>query len=529
MLYNAVMTLYIASAVISFAMLIIGIYARSAPKSLYFTLLTLSIFMLNLGYIFEIASSTYATAFIATQVQYFGGPFIAPLVLLFACEYCGVQLKTKTVLSVLAIPFAVLALVLTWPLNGIFYIDVEFISDGLVPRIVTTGSVFYIISHVYNAILPVVADGILIYHFMHGDKLFRRQSLMIIVATILPVFSIVFIFLFNAIGLSFDPTPIFLGIICLLLGYSILRLGLYHVAPIAREQIVETMHDAYIIIDMHGCFIDANIAAKQMFPQLAIASAGSKTDEIDGLSWICGNTESCADEFGMTDADGFTRYYKLSETHIKISNKNIARCIMFFDITETRQLLDEVSHLAESDPLTGLTNRRKFFSSGVLLFGNLARSGDSSCMMMIDIDFFKKVNDNYGHPKGDEVLRAIAGIMVSRFRSTDLIARYGGEEFCAFLPFISEQNALELAEQIRESTQELEFRSDNSSFKVTVSIGLATCDASRHLSLDMLLYEADAALYEAKNSGRNKVVVSSRDKGTVHMSCITRHESEINV
>jgi len=361
--------------------------------------------------------------------------------------------------------------------------------------------------------LPLAAEGVLVYHYIRGDKIFRRQSVLIIVATALPFIGVVTILLLNTLNLAFDPTPVMFGVTCLVLGYSVLRHGLYRVAPIAREQIVETMHDAFIILDTQTCFLDANIAAKKVLPQLATVSAGIKTEDIEGLSWICAGNEACVTEFSMPDAEGVTRHYKLSETQITAANKTIGRCIMFFDITETKKLLDEVSHLAGSDPLTGLINRRKFFSSGALLFGNLARSGDNSCMMMIDIDFFKKVNDSYGHQKGDEVLKAIAGIMTSRFRSTDLIARYGGEEFCAFLPYITEKDALELANLIRTLSQEMEFQSEDTMFQVTVSIGLAICDHSRHLSLDMLLADADTALYEAKNTGRNKVVVAVREKG----------------
>jgi len=494
-------------------MLILGIYARSSPKSLYFTLLKLAIFILNLGFIFEISSLTFTPAFTAVQLQYSGGAFVAPLILLFACEYCGVKPETKKILPVFVIPVAALLLVLTWQSNGLFFKTAILLTNGVVPRVITTGSAYFVIFHVYNATLSLVAEGILVYHYIHADKVFRKQTLLIIIATALPVVCAVIILLLNRLGLIFDPTPVIFGATCLILGYAVLRGGLYRVAPIGREQIVETMHDAFIILDKQTCFLDANIAAKKVLPQLATASAGIRTEDIEGLSWICGGSDACVKEFSMPDADGVERHYKLSETQITAANKTIGRCIMFFDITETKKLLDEVSHLAGSDPLTGLINRRKFFSSGALLFGNLARSGDNSCMMMIDIDYFKKVNDNYGHPKGDEVLKAIAAIMTARFRSTDLIARYGGEEFCAYLPYICEKDAFDLANMIRVLSNDMEFRSEDTTFRVTVSIGLAICDHSLHLSLDMLLADADAALYEAKNTGRDKVVVATHEKG----------------
>ena len=511
MIYSLVLALYVISVIISFAMLIVGIYARRAPKSLYFTMLTLSIFMLNIGFIFEITSDTLATAFVATQVQYFGGPFIAPFVLMFVCDFCGIQLKTRSALLLLVVPFAACILVLTWPLNGIFYRNLTFVTNGTISRIITSGSAYYYVFQIYNAILPIIADMILIYNFFHRDKLFKKQSIMIIIATILPLFSIIFILVFDVVGLNFDPTPVFLGITCLLLGYSFLRLGLYRVAPIARAQIVETLHDGFIIIDTRGNFIDANLSAKHILPQLASISAGSKIKEVDEIAWISESDDKRDNEFSVQGEDGAMKHYKLSETQITNAKKTVGRCIMIFDITHTKQLLDEISILAEHDALTGLLNRRTFFSNGELLFGNLARSGVQSGMMMIDIDFFKNVNDSYGHPKGDEVLVAIAEILSSRLRNTDLIARYGGEEFCVFLPNIATQNAIELAEQLRRLVEEIEFSANDSKFHITVSIGLAICGPACYVSFSSLLSDADAALYKAKNAGRNNVHVAGSE------------------
>jgi len=490
-------------------MLIVGIYARSAPKSLYFALLTLAIFMFNMGFVFEMTSSSYSTAYIATQVQYLGGPFIAPLALLFVCEYCGLQLKRINVLLLLIIPCVVSLLVITWPINGIYYKDVVFLTDGPLPRIIVTPTHFYHAYMVYNAILPIIANGILIYNYPRMDKTLKKQSVTIMIATILPLFAVVFILLLNIVGLNFDPTPIFLGITCPIFGYSFLKLGLYRVAPIAREQIVETMHDGLIIIDSHGGFVDANIAAKNILPRLAKAGAGTKIKEIDEIAWICESADKRNNEFSVPQQGGGYKHYKLSETQITTANKVLGRCIMFFDITQTKQLLVEVSSLAERDPLTGLINRRTFFNNGELLFGNLSRAGDSSCMMMIDIDSFKIVNDSYGHLKGDEVLKAVGELLSTRFRSTDLIARYGGEEFCAFLPHIAIQNATELAEKVRVHAHELEFSANGSTFRISVSIGIAASDPARHSSFEMLISDADAALYSAKNDGRNRVRVAA--------------------
>jgi len=507
--YGILLSAYVLSAIAALAMLILGIYARSAPKSLCFTFLVLAIFILNTGFVFEVTAGSLKTAIIATQVEYIGGSFISLLVLLFFCEYCGLRVGTRAILLLMAIPVFTCILVLTWPLNGIYYESVSFSTDAMIPQLDVRGSFFYYFFHSYSAALPLVAFAVLFYYFPRRDKMFKRQSIIFIFAAILPLFSGIFVLALGAADLGFDPLPIFLGITCLILGFSFIKLGFYRVAPIAREQIVETMSDGFVILDNQGKFVDANIAAKRIMPQLSNASAGIGMDDIEELAWLCESADTRKSEFSTREASGAYRHYQLSETQITKDSKVIGRCIMIFDVTHTKQLLDEVSLLAERDTLTGLFNRRTFFNNGELLFDKLSVNGDNACMMMMDLDFFKKINDTYGHPKGDEVLKTVAEVLPTRLRNTDLIARYGGEEFSAFLPYITQSTAYDIAEQLRTRVQELDFSANGTNFRITISIGLAIYDPSRHLTLDMLLADADTALYAAKNKGRNRVCVAT--------------------
>jgi diguanylate cyclase (GGDEF)-like protein len=507
MTYGFLLLMYILSAAASWGILMIAIYARNAPKSLCFTYCMLAIFILNIGFLFEITSSTLSTAYIATQVQYFGGPFIAPFALMFILEYCGVKFRAHHVALMLLVPVMACLLVLTWPLNGIYYQSVEFVTDALIPHLVVQGSAFYYVFMAYSLILPVAAVIVLIRHFMYGDRIFRRQALMIIFAISMPSAAII-INISGIGGRYFDATPICLSITCLLMTYVHVKLGLYRVAPIAREQIVEKMSDGFIIVDMQGNFVDANAAAKHILPQLRAASAGVKLAEIKEISWLGNNDADSRNEFSIPEQSGAYKHYRTSETEVVYANKAIGRCVMIYDVTEAKNHLDEMSLLAERDSLTGLFNRRTFDRNGEQLFDKVIGSGEQACMLMIDLDFFKDVNDNYGHIKGDEVLQAIAEVLSLRLRNTDLVARYGGEEFCAFLPNISEYAAADIARELRERIEKLKFPANDSTFQITVSIGLAVLDTKRHVNFKELLADADAALYAAKNAGRNTIYVA---------------------
>jgi diguanylate cyclase (GGDEF)-like protein len=183
-------------------------------------------------------------------------------------------------------------------------------------------------------------------------------------------------------------------------------------------------------------------------------------------------------------------------------------------ISDLRDELHEVREKAALDPLTQLFNR-------AALDAHLDRVADlafllssSPCILMIDVDHFKKCNDTYGHPAGDEVLRRVADGLVRNFlRREDFVARYGGEEFVVVIPDSSLHNAELRAERVLQSLSELEIDSAKGKIQITVSIGLASLASGD--SGNSWLARADAALYEAKTAGRNCVRVARETASAV--------------
>jgi diguanylate cyclase (GGDEF)-like protein len=163
-----------------------------------------------------------------------------------------------------------------------------------------------------------------------------------------------------------------------------------------------------------------------------------------------------------------------------------------------------VSELSVTDPLTQLHNRRFFEEYLDREINRLGRNGDGFCLLVIDIDDFKMLNDSYGHAAGDEFLKQIARTMKESVRETDLIARFGGEEFVVVLNGTDIRGATLLAEKLRTNVAESSFIVDDSMRprRATVSIGLAKYKGSR----TDLFNSADAALYRAKDSGKDCVV-----------------------
>ena len=177
-------------------------------------------------------------------------------------------------------------------------------------------------------------------------------------------------------------------------------------------------------------------------------------------------------------------------------------------IEQTKADNARLEALAHTDPLTHLLNRRALTIRLVAELERVRRYNSPLTMLMIDLDHFKLVNDTFGHLVGDEVLRGIGMILQRSVRSVDMVARYGGEEFVVVLPETGEMGAVAFAERIRQRAEQHNFEAARTStVRVTVSIGVS-CFPSPHVdSAEDLFARADAALYRAKERGRNQVCV----------------------
>lgn len=175
-------------------------------------------------------------------------------------------------------------------------------------------------------------------------------------------------------------------------------------------------------------------------------------------------------------------------------------------LAEIQILQAQLKEQAIRDPLTGLFNRRYLDTIAKSEVARCAREEQPLCLMMMDIDHFKHVNDTYGHQGGDEVLKALAKLLSDSVRVSDVACRYGGEEFLLLLPNMPADIALLRAEQWRAAFEAITVHADGKEIKATLSIGIS-CYPNDGSSVDDLTRSADVALYRAKAEGRNRVVM----------------------
>jgi diguanylate cyclase (GGDEF)-like protein len=179
-----------------------------------------------------------------------------------------------------------------------------------------------------------------------------------------------------------------------------------------------------------------------------------------------------------------------------------------FDISERKAAELSLERIASTDMLTGLPNRLSFFTAAHAEMTRASRMGSTLSLLMIDLDHFKQVNDNFGHHGGDQALRAFAGACRKVLAGKDIIGRLGGEEFAVLLPHADIDQARDVAERIRRAVEDIRLAGNLSGLRITSSIGVARVRPGER-NPDGALARADAALYLAKKQGRNCVVAGS--------------------
>lgn len=278
---------------------------------------------------------------------------------------------------------------------------------------------------------------------------------------------------------------------------------------------------AYIFTkDLNGCYTFVNQAVSELFGverkhiiglddshffDLALSNELRQND----LQVLQEGKVIEREERNIIKATGETRIYWTVKKPLRDDSGNIfGMCGISTDFTELHQLRQELEHQATTDMLTGLKNRRYFWEHATVELRRSRRQHFELSFALLDIDYFKSINDSFGHPAGDEVLRRVAQHCLAHTREEDILARIGGEEFCLLLPNTGCNEARILAERIRKAIVDLKIEGDwEGKISVSLSIGIASLLPTDE-SLDDLYKRADRAIYHAKAQGRNRTVLS---------------------
>lgn len=311
------------------------------------------------------------------------------------------------------------------------------------------------------------------------------------------------------------------------------------VVPERVNAAFDTLEEGVVILDDQQRIVLVNTAFSELLDKPVSALMGRRLDELgwlrsgDGdvdMPWVLAfaeNENRIGDKMHLDVGDGKKHTMVVNSALIRDSGGSLQGMLltfddvtelehqktklqeMVFDLESSRKEIQrqnkELFYLATRDPLTGSYNRRYFFEQFEILFSDARENDQELCCIMVDIDHFKQVNDNFGHDVGDKVICFLADVLQSCVRDKDTVGRYGGEEFCILMPDADIEEARAAAEKIRLVVQKDSGGPFNDRHHVTASLGVARLSDGAE-SPEQLNKQADQALYAAKESGRNRVV-----------------------
>lgn len=491
--------LIFAATICSILLMLYAITQHAADKSLFLIFLSVCTFVYSFGYLLEITSPTIEAAFQSVRIQYMGLPFVLPISYLFVRDIYGKDRFNSLKLFLIFItPILSVLAMQAYPLLKIYYANIEYIHNGAIAICRVHPGPLYHLYTAYCYLLFLLILKIVIQQLIKsgGSQYKRRQGRILLIAYLTPMLSSI-PYIFSSDAMRYDLTPIANTLSMALLLYAMRYHNLISVVPLARAHVIESMEDAFIVCDKNFNFLDANAIAKRLFPILDALVPG---DTIDGWEAFKGLTE-----FSVV-IGGETRFFKATQTNIQQDSTISGMCFVLHDTTENEKLLKKLRVQAAFDPLMDIYNRGTFFELAQAMFQDSASRNHSYALLMIDIDYFKHVNDSYGHPSGDFVLKTVSDTIKEAFRQDDLIGRYGGEEIVVLLEKISTERAFSAAEELRTTIERTPVVYHDHIIPITISIGIAFSSAGTVHSLETMLSQADTAMYNAKDNGRNQTI-----------------------
>ena len=388
------------------------------------------------------------------------------------------------------------------------------------------------VNTIYSYALLTLSLVVLVVGTLRSNRVFIRQYLVIILACVIPFAASVFTQVSYSEMADLDMAPISLGVSGILFVYALVRYQFMDLLPVARSQLIESMGDGVLVVDDRSRIVDMNPAMRGFLPGSHDTLVGRNVMEVL-KAWDYSVDLLLSGMETRTEVKSITKpvhYFDLRVTPLYDERQVLTgRLIVFRDVTDRKEVehdlrnamdrlqnqLIEIGTLqsqlrdqAIRDALTGVFNRRYLEETLARELARAKREKYPLSVIMMDLDFFKEVNDTYGHEAGDVVLKTLAETVVRQSRYGDFVCRYGGEEFVLVMPNIGIETARERAEELHQIINALHIQYGVFNLTTTISMGVAMYP-EHGLTKEEILRAADRAMYVAKNTGRNRVVVAS--------------------
>lgn len=487
--------LFLAGALILGLGIIAWRRRKAVPAARPFAALMLAMAVYTLGYGFELTSATLPAALFWVHVKYLGIPFLPLAWILIAARFTGRDrwITTGSIAILSLVPAVVLAAVSTMRWHGLYYIAPRLRTDGFVPLLAFDKGPIYWLNTAYMVLAFLFGSLMYFRSLWRAVPPYRGQATAMVVGSLFP-WAAYTVYILGASPYGIDITAFALTLSSTAFAVGIFRYRFLDIAPLARYRVFEGMRDGVIVLDAYGRIVDFNAVARTVIPALDASSIG-----LSGRSVLPAIERGGRQAELTLPVDGEERYFEVrsSPLHGKRS-RLLGRVVTLIDVTEHHRL-------ASVDDLTGIDNRRSFLLRGRQELARGRRFNRPATLIFMDIDFFKRVNDTYGHDAGDAVLRSVAAACRPSLRDFDLFGRYGGEEFSFFLPETPLEMGMLAAERLRVLVGSSPVDIGGRQVVVTASFGVVGTSTAGSQTIEELIARADAALYRAKKAGRNRV------------------------
>lgn len=518
----------LAGMLLSLKLALVAWRRRAAPGAVALLLLELTAAWWMFCYLLPLpAMERSAEIFLRFRMIYFAVVLIPPAMLAFTVQYTGLRLswKWRTVMPFMLEP-AIVLLAVWWPglQNAFFGSWRGRPGDGHF-----WGGILFWAHTAYSYSLLTVGFWLLLRQYRRESTLYRRQIKIMLLGMFIPV-------VFNLIAISglfpadMDISPFGLVIGTGVMAVAIFRRGLLDLIPVARDKIIQVMHDGVLVVDTQDRVVDSNPAAVEMLDLGGKPLEGSSLRQLIPewhLEQRAAHERHASVEITL-DRSGKTielRAIPLADSQ----HRHSGRLLVLRDVTAAKaasqaleqanermrtQLLEiemmqiQLREQAIRDALTGLFNRRYLEETMERELSQAQRNRQPLAVIMIDIDHFKSINDTYGHSCGDAVLRLLANLLLQKSRVGDVVCRYGGEEFVVILSATTLEIAAQRAEQWLADFAGSRLSFDGAESHCTMSAGVSVFP-QHGTSEEELLGAADRALYAAKANGRNRVELAT--------------------
>jgi len=497
----------ILSGVIQLVLSITAFQRLPSKLALSFALTMLCGAIWSLGFATEIISPSLDGKLFWANIKFFGIVFLPAGWLSMTLVATGQPRQTLRMIPFLGV-IPVITLLMAWINPYHLFRQNPTINEVGVPFPVLVNNYnhyVYAIHLPYCYFLIIMSIIFLLGSWKQLPDLYRRQRFILALSLFIPLLVDILDILWITPILAFNFASITFTVTGLLLSVNVLYLRFLDILPTAYEAAINEMDVGVIVVDPHGQISYINPATEKITDVAKNQAIGADARRVfPSLTSIFDTFQENMEI--VISQDGVENTYQVKHSvFMQRKNKQAGYIITLNDITERARLHKEVERLSFTDPLTGSLNRRALTLNGEQEIQRAQRYLRNLSLILLDVDNFKAINDNYGHQYGDNVLKAIVQVIRKIIRTNDYIFRYGGDEFVVMLIETDIGEALEITNRIRRELVQLQIGGEQDGPK-QVSISLGVTSLASDDSLENILHRADNALYKAKLGGKDQVV-----------------------